>query len=1369
MKNKNHQNKWLLKIALSKVYLRLHWCMAFTFILITCPSLFSQKSLIQDSIPTQLNSDNYKVIHHGVENGLSQGTAYSILKDSRGFMWFTSYEGLNRFDGHEFKVYSESPRDSNSLTGSQTFGLVEDAYGNIWTGTDVCLNRYLRPADQFDFVFAQNKEGDFVPAVTYPFFADSSEVWYINREEGIIVYDFIRHKKRLISADFLYRNSSYIINSTLRTRDGMIWHRDEIGLVCIDPYSGDYKWYFSDQEDNVLGETLKLTCFYQDNDDVIWLGYNNGIVRYDHKSKDYKKINLENHISTPIVDIKKDKDGFYWLGTEQEGLLYFSESLGIVDHFRAEGMTNTRLTGNTISTVYIDDQDLVWINTDPEGIDVIVKDLKQFKKYASGFFDPTMFTTEGVRTFLETTDGNIWVGTQGDGLFVFDPRTDRIIEHITPGKNGFVPTSATSLLQDSRGQIWVGTYDGLYLLEKEGDRFQKVVNKGRPSSMVSSNFISHMVETLDSTIIFGSEEGIYFIPPMQPEPIGIDTLRHIISGRLHLTGNGYLLVSENHKGFYVIKISDWIINQNLKRERFIKHYLPEFNIKHVYLSEDDNTLWIATSTGLLKAKYNKDWTDLELKKHYTRDDGLPSNSLYGLLCDKKGKLWVSSNRGISSFDPEAEIFSNYSIEDGLQGFEFNSNSFLKKLDGEFYFGGTNGFNRFYPEFKKNNIPPRIQITDFKVNDKIFEKENYIGEQEEIFLTFEENTFSIQFSAIDYQSNGNNKYKVILENYDNSWTDLDRTNNIRYTKVPPGDYIFKITAANNDEVWTREARSLQIHISTPWYQAWWAYLIYFGSFFFILFQFYQVRTRRQILKQQLLFEQKEADRLKELDTFKTRFYSNITHEFRTPLTVIQGLANELEDHPTKEPKQKLSLIKKNSHRLLSLVNQMLELSKLKAGKGKLDLEQDDIILFVKYLVEAHESFAKIKNVDLQFYSEEQEVYMDFDAKKIQQILINLISNAVKFTPEFGKILVVAQKENNTLKIKVEDNGIGIFPEQLPYIFDRFHQANPVYEEQGSGIGLALVKELIEVMNGKIKVESELNHGTTFFLTFPIQNKAPIVSSKTQVQIDQPKQIFINKNDQQGSIDKNDLPILLIIEDNVDVLFYLKTCLEDEYQILTARNGKLGIEKAIEVLPDIIISDVMMPEMDGFEVCAILKEDERTSHIPIILLTAKATQADKMEGLFHGADAYLIKPFEKEELFLRLNNLLKIRKTLHEKYGSGLVSPRLETQKELTKEDIFIKKIETIVLENMEDENFSSQELAQQLFLSRSQTHRKIKSLTSMSTAIYIRHIRLEKSKELLTDNQLSIAEVAYQVGFKSPVYFSQIFKETYGQSPSDSRK
>ncbi|WP_238750914.1 7TM diverse intracellular signaling domain-containing protein [Neolewinella maritima] len=530
------------------------------------------------------------------------------------------------------------------------------------------------------------------------------------------------------------------------------------------------------------------------------------------------------------------------------------------------------------------------------------------------------------------------------------------------------------------------------------------------------------------------------------------------------------------------------------------------------------------------------------------------------------------------------------------------------------------------------------------------------------------------------------------------------------------------------------------------------------------------TRVQVEQEK---ERSEALRLQELDTFKTRFYANITHEFRTPLTVIEGMALELEREPEKETGKRLELIQKNSRNLLSLVNQLLDLSKLQAGKMGSDLRQADVIPFVRYLVELHESYATMHKLNLQFHSELPALLMDFDAKKLERILTNLLSNAIKFTPAYGRISVVAKKVNRDqhaqLRLIVKDSGIGIAEEQVPFIFDRFHQIDTGHGSHGTGIGLALVNDLVATMEGHIDVESELNKGSSFVIDLPIHTDMPLDAEMVPYDYATPHLPGANGLEHQNTdVIEDGLPILLIIEDNADVAYYLQSCLDEEYQILICRNGKLGVEKALALLPDIIISDVMMPEMDGFAVCRILKENERTSHIPIILLTAKASPEDKLTGLTHGADAYLIKPFEKEELMIRLHKLLEIRQTLQQKYSSTLISHQAVEATD-NKEDTYVAKVEQIVLHHLEDEAFSIHDLARALHLSRSQMHRKLKALTGMSPAIYIRHVRLQQAKILLSVTDLSISEIAYRVGFKTPVYFSQVFKETFGESPSATRK
>lgn len=538
--------------------------------------------------------------------------------------------------------------------------------------------------------------------------------------------------------------------------------------------------------------------------------------------------------------------------------------------------------------------------------------------------------------------------------------------------------------------------------------------------------------------------------------------------------------------------------------------------------------------------------------------------------------------------------------------------------------------------------------------------------------------------------------------------------------------------------------------------------------------------KRYLAEQAKITAKEKEKQSiQLVKFKNQFYTNLTHEFRTPLTVVMGMAEDLKrrvkNGELARMDKPIEMIQRNGQNLLNLVNQMLDLAQAESGNLVLDLKKSDVILFIKYICESFQSYAEQKGIILIVYAEIDSLEMDFDADKMSIILSNLLSNAIKYTPNKGKIIVhinqVQEEDRLYLFIKIKDEGIGISATELPAIFNRFYQTTDAIlsQKDGIGIGLALTKELVELMEGTITAKSKKGSGSEFFVRILVTQHAPKLASNeiltkltsftTAITQDLPAAIPITNN--------RELPIALIIEDNLDVTHYLISCLVQQYQILHANNGKTGIELAVERIPDIIISDVMMPEKDGFEVCQILKKDERTNHIPIIILTAKATTNDRLEGLSKGADAYIAKPFEKTELLIRLEELMRIRKTLQQKYS--LLRPDIKKKVEAQKEDSFIQKIERTIIEHLSDDNFSANDLAHIHHLSRSQIHRKIKALTGMSTAIYIRFVRLKKAKELLTSRELTISEIAYQVGFRSPAYFSQSFKEMYGESPSATRK
>ncbi|MCB0631438.1 MAG: ATP-binding protein [Saprospiraceae bacterium] len=515
---------------------------------------------------------------------------------------------------------------------------------------------------------------------------------------------------------------------------------------------------------------------------------------------------------------------------------------------------------------------------------------------------------------------------------------------------------------------------------------------------------------------------------------------------------------------------------------------------------------------------------------------------------------------------------------------------------------------------------------------------------------------------------------------------------------------------------------------------------------------------------------ELGKTKEFDTLKNQFYTNITHEFRTPLTVIQGTTEQIQTHPKEK-----EIIRRNSQNLLDLVNRMLDLAKIEAGKLHLHMIQGDILSYLRYITESFHSLALNQKINLNFYADQEELIMDYDPEKILQILSNLISNALKFTREYGKVTITARAGEKAgkavLMLRVKDTGIGIEAEQLPHIFDRFHQveAGPTRRAEGTGIGLALTKGLVEQMNGEITVKSQLGEGSTFSVLLPISNQATwelvdgdsdwkALSIPEAVQSDT---LLGKSTDQPEFGNEEELPQLLLVEDNLDVMQFIASCLSPEYKLLFARNGREGIDLALEHIPDVIISDVMMPEVDGFELCSTLKQEERTSHIPIILLTAKADMASKLEGLEYGADAYLVKPFYREELEIRLRKLIELRRKLRERYNQ----PHFEPDPATEKEDAFVLKVRQLILEHLKDDPFGPQELSDLLYMHRSHLYRKLKALTDRSPSIFIRQIRLQEAHRMLLERDLSIKEIAYSVGFSDPAYFSKLFSQTYGQPPS----
>lgn len=1309
-----------------------------------------------------------------LQDGLSQVSTNDLIRDKNGIVWIGTQDGLNRFDGNEFVHFKYSELDTNTISGNLVNRLFEDSQGQIWVGTIGNGLCYLEPNQEVFRRISLLHTSSTNEIITSIVEDDSGAIWVASRLSGL-------HRLQPLDNNsyeqFLFMPQESL-GSLLIDDDNNLWagtYQGQLYKIAIDGTPP--------LQPQLLANDLGHIQALHNTESQLLIGSDIGFFMYDKKTGKVEIIELEHSGETQtrhVLDFLVQDSTSIWIATGNGLYLFDWKRKAVVNKLENSDNING-ISNNTVQSLLSLPNKEILVGT-ANYLNLIDFGLPHFNTISKNKKGQHLLNDNVIFSVFKDEHG-LWVGTSDGGLNLIGQDG---IYHITEDEN--IPTSIAgsvvrAIVKDTINQrLWLATTRGLSLLElrdfdPNNPHFKVFHHDPKDNNSINSDFIKDLALDGDNNL-WGATygDGVF--------RLGLDA-----NGKVHIThfknddNKPNSLVNNFTHCIRIDRNNDiWVGTQGgLSHFEFasatdnnpvINNYFrnPELtqplshNSVYDILFDKSDQIWLATRHGLNLFLGSNEF------KSWTAQDQFPNVVIYSIQDDNDNHLWLGTNDGLVSFNPDLEEFAHYSVADGIQSPEFDIHAKFKDKAGNIYMGGVAGLTYFNPKHLENiDVAPPLYFSKLRVKKNSANSLDNLTQKvlrpmaNDMHLTFDYNQFPfyLEFSTVDFRIQKNVSFAYKLSPNDEVWN-LLTDNNIQFLNLNPGQYKLQVNGFSRGKKWNKEPLEMNFTINPPWWATWWAYLVYFGIAFTAAYLFYKFSLSRKLAVAESL-------KLKELDILKDRFYSNITHEFRTPLTVISGMADELEININKDPNKKINLIKKSSQSLLTLVNQMLDLSKLKAGKVSSNVLQGDIISFLKYLTESQQSLANLKNVGLQFYSEEKELIMDFDSYQLEQVLNNLIGNAVKFTNEYGSILIIAKKEkssgsNREFEIHVKDNGIGISKEQLPHIFERYHQVNPIHGNQGTGIGLALVKELMDLMNGKVYTESELNVGTTFFLKFPITHSAPVAQPTKSKEVETISRISdeIDKDIEETDYE---LPILLIIEDNPDVTYYLKTALEDTYRIVTSPNGKLGLENAYEILPDIIISDVMMPEMDGFEVCELLKKDDRTNHIPIILLTAKATSEDMLEGLSHGADAYLIKPFEKKELLLRMNKLMEIRKTLQAKYSA------VETS-EISAgviENSFVKRFYKIIEEHITDDDFSIEDFADSLHLSRSQVHRKIKGLTGMSTSLYIRHIRLQKAKTLLTSTDLTVSEIAYQTGFKTPVYFSKVFKESIGVSPSEARK
>ena len=1315
-------------------------------------------------------------------DGLSNPRVFTIFQDSKEFIWIGTRDGLNRYDGYEFKVYRNDPADSTSLSNNWIRSIAEDSIGNLWIATfGGGLNYYERSTGHFEhFRHDPNDSLSLSDDRVNVVYFDRANTLWVGTERGGLCR--MKREKRGDFDRFMHVAGdtttlpSNIVYSIHEDKNGTLWIGG-IGFCRMNTTT------FKVQRFDFRPLILAITS---DRGANLYVGSLGGLFRLDAKTKMLKNIPLSN-VGEYSLDNRAVSDVWIdqtnnqkWVSTGGRGLLLLDRNDEVIKRMKNKPLYNFTIGSDGVSHLLVDKQGNLWAGS-WNGVNYLDFAFNRIKHFFHDPHEPNSLSSNNVFTFYEDAEQNLWIGTDF-GLNKFDRRTGQIERFFMDDEQKKGYSSVTGIVQINERSLLVLTryFTGISTIDIKTNEIkqQNIEYEGRslhgwrePKILKTRNGDVWIVEGGGG----GPNRGLWKwdlqtgqLNRYFPDPDNINTL---------LNSNMFCLM-EDQDGFIWVGSLGGLTRFDPESEQFrIFFHDPTdtttIDSDQVISLYEDNLgkIWVGTYQGLnLWDKEN------ETFKRFSEKDGLASNRVMGIVQDDDGQMWVATNNGLTRLNLERDSFDTFDASDGLQGNFFQMGACYKSPStGEIFVGGENGFSCFHPDnLKKKASPPTIELIRFlRYNKGNKEKskrspiiDEQIGTKKRIELSYQDHILEFEFAALNYAQPHKNQYAYRLLGFEDEWIYIGTKRSVSFTDLPAGSYTLQVKGANNDGIWNKEWVALDMVISPPWWKTWWAYVLYLLTLASITYVLYRFQLNKKLVES-------EARQLRELDQLKTRLYTNITHEFRTPLTVISGMADEAMNNPKKWFGEGLKMIKGNARQLLGLVNQFLDLSKLESGSLPVNLVQGDVALYLHHQLEAFHAFAGTRNIRLHFLSEPESLLMDYDPDKLHTILSNLLSNALKFTPDGGDIyLNIRALPDNWCQIRVRDTGRGIPADQLPYIFDRFYQVDntSTRRAEGTGIGLALTKELVKLLGGSITVSSKLNKGSQFTVLLPITKEAPLSSpDATQLEIDAVEEYNAAFITSENRSTDSALPLALLIEDNADVQQYLTSCLRGKYQLVQAFNGREGIEKAMESIPDIIVSDVMMPEKDGFEVVETLKQDERTSHIPIILLTARADLESRLEGLESGADAYLAKPFDKAELEVRCRKLIESRRQMQSHYQTLSAAVKTSDTAVEEREAAFLAKLRQALEANLSDEDYGILHLCRELATSRAQLHRKLKALTGKSTSQVIRSIRLQKAKELLRNTDQNVSEVGYSVGFRNRSHFSQVFTEEFGLSPSDFRQ
>ncbi len=1377
------------------------------------------------------------------KEGLPQNTVDCIIKDSKGFMWFGTWNGLCRYDGYSFRINQKQTH--KLLPGNFIHSLCEDAEGNIWIGTNEGLTLFNYEKFKFEYLETlQLNVGRFcinhlikVGKDTLLVATQANGLWKVEKTmngeyvaekqehpslktEHINCLTYLNSNILLVGGNsglaLIAKNENEVpqglnqlvtlltgieIHTIYKDSRNNIWVGTvDVGLYCYQADNHQVRYYGAIPDDSSGLGHLSVTAIIEDYNNNLIVGTLGGINFYDWETKSFSRLPVsteENkNLNNPFVNsMFADDFGNVWIGTDKGGINYFNSHQKPFYSITHNPADNNTISHNTINSI-LKEKDIIWVGTAGGGLNKVENG--KTKKFRYDNQNPNSINSDFISSIYKDEEKNLWIGTWGGGLNRLRSDTHNIFEILI---NNSSPTSlcnsyVSCVEKLDKKKLLVGTNNGLDIFDKSNKQFLHVHHK----MLLNEDFEVGCIRTTEKYVWVGTRYGLY---------------RFIKEQILNFTYD----------------------NDSLQYEKYISSVQDTRSIPGDYIisihESKQGEMWFGTYGGGI-CKYIDNGHKGYFER-YSEQDGLCNNVAYAIEEDSDGNLWISTDNGLSKFNPETKTFKNFYSSDGLLSNQFYwtaSYSYNEVL----YFGGINGLNYFQPgHIKSYPIMPKPVFTEFSIFNKpvaIDEKiqsnivlDKPICETTEITLSYKSAVFSIEFSALNYFLPEKIRYAYKMEGVDQNWVEVPASRRFaNYTKLSGGEYIFKVKAAYSDDEWSDKIATLKITILPPfwkklWFQLMVIFIITVGVMAYIRSRIKFLNEQKRKLENQVrerthkIEEQKDElekqniqiakqrdevlelnEKVKLVNQLRLRFFTNISHEFRTPLTLIIDPLEQLisQFKHDKQAQMSLRTINRNAQRLLNLVNQLLYFRRIETGKLTLNVCKGNLVEFLNDIFLSFSDLAFKKNIDYNFLAganQQEDIW--FDSEKVENILYNLLSNAFKYTPEYGAIrleLEFVQSNKSSLipdpyiKINVNDNGVGISEEHLPKIFDRFYIASPDTKgnySESSGIGLALTQELVRALHGEIIVKSEIGKGSTFTVYLPYtkekfekdeinETSVPLglnIDSKVNILLEQ---FASQQNDEESNlhiINDKPKPTVLIVEDNYDLRNFLLQTLKSDYRVLGAENGEIGLSIAKKYSPELIVSDVMMPVMDGMELCSRLKKNIQTSHIPVVLLTAKDMVESWIEGLETGADDYIPKPFNLQILLVKMRNLIEMRRKIKQMFSSpeGISNEKL-TNNNIDRE--FMDKAYSIVEKLYTEDSFNANKFAREMLVSQSLLYKKIKAITNLSITDFINSFKLKKAVELISTSDLTISEIAFQTGFNDPKYFSRIFKKFYGMSPSE---